>query len=504
VKRHALLAVLVVGTLALPLPTSAAPLEWTTPVAIGADLPSSWFPDLYADQTGKVRVVWSSNLENGDGNVTHSITGAVMLSELQNDQWTAPADLAVMDAGTASRPFLVSDGAYAHLIYRTEQGFNRVRLVYRRAPLGVDISNAQAWSEPQSLTTDETYWASLLLVSDGTLVVAYNQEAASSAGDRRPALFVRRSLDDGETWSAPLRISNNDGRVARVSLVATHDGQHLLAAWDEGYDNLQGIGDPAGIATAMSEDAGLTWSPEQFMLGDQEQSVVAMDESIAVLVSRSTHTDTLLYRLSYDGGRSWSDAATIPLASARPYTDKHNFDKLSLAFDGDERLWLAYVGTNLDAPNGLSVMTTSFSNAVWDAPEIIASPVGFPEYPRLSVALGNHLNVVYFVRDSEFDVGHYTLWWVSALTSGKGSAAVAVRPAQPQTVVQPTAATIELAPNPAVPAAPSPLPAGTQAGAQPQSIGAAPIHRAVAMTLLALLACMCLAWVGSRLWNARI
>ena len=344
----------------------------------------------------------------------------------------------------------------------------------------------------------------MLLLPDDTLVVAYNQEAASSAGDRRPALFVRRSLDHGLTWSSPQRISANDDRVARVSLVAAPDGQHLLAAWDEGYDNLIGIGDPDGIATAMSENGGLTWSPEQFMPGGLEQSVVASDGSLAVLVYRSTRIDVLLYRLSHDGGRSWTDAAAIPQASARPYTDKHNFDKLSLAFDGDGRLWLAYVGTDASAPNGLSVMVASFADDAWEAPAVIASPVGFPEYPRLSVALGNQLNIAYFVRDKEFDVGHYTLWWSSASTGGKGHAAETVQPAQPQVMVQPTPATIQLAPFPAIPAAPSQLPTGTQAGARPQSLGAAPIHRAVAMTLLALLACMCLAWVGSRLWNARV
>ena len=161
-----------------------------------------------------------------------------MLSELDNGQWTTPADLAVMDARHRVAPLSGQRRCLRAPDLPYEQGFNRVRLVYRRAPLGADISNAQAWSEPQSLTTDETYWAGLLLLSDDTLVVAYNQEAASSAGDRRPALFVRRSLDHGVTWSAPQRISNNDGRVARVSLVAAPDGRHLLAAWDEGYDNL--------------------------------------------------------------------------------------------------------------------------------------------------------------------------------------------------------------------------------------------------------------------------
>jgi hypothetical protein len=240
------------------------------------------------------------------------------------------------------------------------------------------------------------------------------------------------------------------------------------------------------------------------MPGDLEQSVVAINASIAVLVCRSTRTDALLYRLSHDGGRNWTDATSISQASARPYVDKHNFDKLSLAFDSDGRLWLAYIGTDASAPNGLSVMVASFAAGAWEEPEVVASPVGFPEYPRLSVALGNQLNIVYFVRDKEFDVGHYTLWWTSTTTGGKGRAAETVQPAQPQVLVQPTPAAIQLAPFPAIPAAPSPLPANTQAGARPQSIGALPIHRAVAMTVLALLACVCLAWVGSRLWNARI
>jgi hypothetical protein len=130
--------------------------------------------------------------------------------------------------------------------------------------------------------------------------------------------------------------------------------------------------------------------------------------------------------------------------------------------------------------------------------------VGFPEYPRLSLALGNQLNIVYFVRDNEFEIGHYTLWWSSAATGGERSAAATVQPAQPQVISQPTPATIQLAPFPAIPAAPSPLPTNAQPAARPQSVGALPMHRAMTMTLLALLACVCLAWVASRLWNARI
>ena len=75
----ALLAGLLVGALARQNPVAASsPPRWGAPVPIGEQLPSSWFPDIQADPSGAFRLVWNANLAEGDGNLTHAFTGAVM------------------------------------------------------------------------------------------------------------------------------------------------------------------------------------------------------------------------------------------------------------------------------------------------------------------------------------------------------------------------------------------------------------------------------------------
>ena len=497
-----------VGALAIPRPAGAqTPRHWSEPVQIGTELPSSWFPDLNADPAGAVRVVWSANLDEGNGNVTQSLSGAVMIAELRDGAWTRPADLTVMNAGTASRPFIVSDGAWAYMIYRTERGYAQVRLAFQRAPLSADLANARNWSEPYPLTSDETYWASLLALPDGTLLVAFNQMTptiVNGVEERRPALFMRRSTDQGVTWSVAERVSDGVGRVGRVSVASSPSGA-LVAAWDEGYNNLDGTGSPEGVATAVSSDGGATWSTPWRFAGQLEQSMVATNGATTVLVYRSTLASQILFRTSNDGGQTWSAQGVVPGATARPYTNPHNFDKLSTAFDGDGRLLLAYVGEDGAAPQKLSVMVTSYENGAWNQPEVIASPDGFPEYPRVVVSLGNQITVVYFVRDNQFDVGRYTLWSSSVTTSARAVAPAMVTPAA--ALVRPSAvpiAPIRLVPNPIRPGSPGPLSNASGQRARPQSAGAEPVQRAAIATLVTLLVLVAVMKVGRSIWNARV
>ena len=118
VHRLAILLTVLIAIF-LPRPASAADaVEWGEPVQVGTELPSSWFPDIDADPTGKVRVVWSASLVEGDLNETHEVAGAVVVSELTESSWSVPADIFVMDGGIASRPLIASDGAWAHLLVR--------------------------------------------------------------------------------------------------------------------------------------------------------------------------------------------------------------------------------------------------------------------------------------------------------------------------------------------------------------------------------------------------
>ena len=58
-------------------------------------------------------------------------------------------------------------------------------------------------------------------------------------------------------------------------------------------------------------------------------------------------------------------------------------------------------------------MVTTFAAGIWTPPILVATPDGYPEYPRIAVARGNQLQLAYFVRDNEFDIGHYILYTVT-------------------------------------------------------------------------------------------
>lgn len=511
-------------------PTAAAstPPRWGEPVSIGQEIPSSWFPDIQADPTGAFRLVWTSNLVEGDGNLTHALTGAVMFAQLGQAGWGTPRDIRVMDAGIASRPLIASDGTYAHMLFRTGT-LGTVRLFYTRAPVTADLGNAHSWSEPRAISEGEAYYAQIAILPGGELVVLYNgippqpvATGTATATARPPApatpgtpqaapprptvVFARRSTDHGQTWSFARRVSDTSERIGRVALAVAPDGVTLIVAWDEGYDNLTGQGEPLGVGTALSVDGGVAWGAQQAIrssLGAIEQASVVIGADGPFLIYRTTGVDHLFYRTSVDGGREWSAERAVPFGVTRPYASKHNFDKLGLATDGDGRILLAYVGKDQSAPKGLAVMVATYAGGQWTAPERVAAPDGYPEYPRLAVALGNHVQLVYFVRDKEFEIGHYVLYSVAG-QSDASSHPPATPPAAPA-IATPSARplpAVQLQPHPPILAVPTPLPASDSPLDAPQSQVSRPAMQALIVTLLILGTLVAIVLVSRRLRTA--
>jgi hypothetical protein len=194
----------------------------------------------------------------------------------------------------------------------------------------------------------------------------------------------------------------------------------------------------------------------------------------------------------------------VPGAAARPYSGPHNFDKLSTAFDGDGRLLFTWVGANADAPNGLSVMLATFADGVWTTPEVVASPPGFPEYPRITVALGNRVELVYFVRDNEFAIGAYTLWTVSGTSDARQVAPATFAPVYPTAVPAPTAAAVTIDAHPTAPAVSAPVGPISVRDTSPQGTLTAPIKPVVIVTFAGLLVVMLLRWVVKATRDSRI
>lgn len=444
----------------------SAETVWAEPELLSNEDGFAWFPESVDDPAGAVRFVWEESLPAGAGDEASAMGVTVVLSQREADGWSTPAPILVKDSYNAGRPILVSDGRYLHLIVRyvppDRDVSNLAGIYHMRAPLGSDPTNARSWSVPQHLSQFAAYWADPIILADGSIVVLYNQITAVQVNgmqQQRSVIFSRRSTDDGATWEAPVRVSDGDLHAVRTSLAATPNGTTLIAAWDLGYDNLLGQGTASGLASAVSNDGGRSWSTPHTFLGEYQQSAVATDGDVTLLVYRSTVADQLIYRLSDDLGATWSDEADVPYAVARPYPGDHNFDKLSLAFDGDGSLLLAYVGGNAEAPRELSVFVISYSGGEWSQPEAVASPEGYPEYPRMSIALGNQIHIIYFVRDDPFDTQRSAIWVVSGQSDAQPLAASAIAPATaPVPTPVPATPLIQLATVPTQIPAPDPIP----------------------------------------------
>lgn len=420
---------------------------WSEAQPIGENLPSSWFPEIHVDSYGTTRLVWESVRDSTDPTVNSANGGAIMLSELRDGEWTEPSDIYVKDVLNAARPILASDTEYLHLLSRSPRPDGRITiqtlsaLYYMRAPLASDATDARSWSIPIRLTSGPAYWAQIQTLANGRVVVVYNQiidptsdqSGQTSSGFSTTALFSRVSDDFGATWGQPTRISFTTNQVARSSLVVSPVDGTLILAWDEGYDNLTGQGTAAGIFTATSTTGGSDWvvggrldepqSTDERLVtfagrGSVESSTLVSTEQTTMLVYRSTVEDVLLYRLSNDQGRSWSEEQPIPEAIAREYLTPHNFDKLALTADSDGRIILAFVGQDPNTESGLSVQTMTFEDGAWSVPWIVAAPAGYPEYPRLVVTGGNQVNMTFFVRDQAFvEHGRYVIWTASGTTT---------------------------------------------------------------------------------------
>jgi hypothetical protein len=454
-------------------------------------------------------MTWEATRNPTDDDVNEANGSVIVMSELGPEGWSEPAPFQVKDVYNAARPIVASDGRYVHLIARglvdrsvTGSAIQALAgMYYTRAAANTDLANYHSWTEPFRLSNGASYWAQLIVLPSGELVVVYNEQQVGSADETKASqthLFSRRSTNNGASWSPPIKISTSTNSVARSSLAVSPVDGTLILAWDEGYDNLTGQGEAAGIQIATSTDGGATWS-EPHKLGDGEsgsraargtveQSTIATNGALTVVVYRSIEDDILLYRTSSDAGATWSEEKVIPNAIPRSFDTSHHFDRLALAIDAGGSAILAFVGANGNAPKGLSVVVMSLEDGKWTQPEVVASPEGYPEYPRLTVALGNQLHLTFFVRDEMFtESGRFVIWTASGESDAPAVEPVQVAPPEPipNTSTGPVATVPELAKLPDIP--PQQQPVGVPvAETDPRSTLDNPIVSALRFTAIAL------------------
>jgi hypothetical protein len=115
------------------------------------------------------------------------------------------------------------------------------------------------------------------------------------------------------------------------------------------------------------------------------------------------------------------------------------------------------VGRTAEDGEALNVLNLIWDGAAWSQPQAITTMEGdVPEWPRLSIGLGNQLNLTWFVRNEaavfESDRGQYTVWYARGITSAPAQPTVPwptlILAGEPTATVTPTATASVTTPTP--------------------------------------------------------
>ncbi len=163
-----------------------------------------------------------------------------------------------------------------------------------------------------SMTSDPT------VKSGGDGVWYYGYLASSGPGGSDIDIYLRRSTDDGLSWSNPIDVSQNNSFDDKPYIDAV--GNHIVAAWaDFGYS-------PARVSAAVSDDGGLSFSHHSVLadhsIGGNGACPVIGPEGNDYVFWRGSYQDSLWLSRSLDGGLTWSQdrgiAGMNPLPSSFP------------------------------------------------------------------------------------------------------------------------------------------------------------------------------------------
>ena len=286
----------------------APPSPWSGPVNI-ADRPGlPGMPSVAADSEGRVHVLWS---EAQDAAQPGTI---VLYSRWDGNRWSSPTVVDPVSTGKADQPALVVVGDRLHAVWSSgPEG----QIYYSRAYVR-DANAANSWSEAQVLSglevggtpTGSASAPAIAVDLLGRLHVAY----AVPVNDGR-GIYYTVSADEGDSWTEPVQVFDavTEGWLRADNPTLTVDERGIVhVAWLRAP--LPGYGLPEAVYYARSIDNGETWSAP-YLLAEglfNEPRLVATLHGQLLAFWRDLRQDIVRYRVSGDGGAVWDTISTIP------------------------------------------------------------------------------------------------------------------------------------------------------------------------------------------------
>lgn len=438
--------------------------SWSKPVMVSRG-ERGWFPDVAADDAGRVHVVWS-----GSSDFEVRDDAPLYYAGWDGQAWTQPNDIALIAPRTATtRSALAVDKAgRVHLLYR---GFGRLvkddsvkEGIWHAASDGAGAKSLSSWSAPQQISRRaSTYFPEIAVDSRGVIHAIWTEWDGLCCY----AIYYTNSADGGATWSERTILDGSNAVYSFRAQLKIDAQDRLHAVWE--------LTDPRaswaerttrGVVYALSNDGGGTWTKTKFAPPDDlyyypfdstprpgpQQPTVGIDGNGNILIIfREPDSDQVYYQHSTDGA-NWSVPAPLPgvrVGISRP------FDVYDTVTDSAGHVHLVMVAYPSDSDR-MSLLHTEWNGQSWTMPSVIASSPPYPEYPRLALSEGNRLHVVWFYGDvATTNRAPIGIWYSTAQTTAPQKA----NPPAPAASGAMTAMTPVPTPASPLPAAPNRSPA---------------------------------------------
>jgi hypothetical protein len=272
-------------------------------------------PFLLADPAGKAHLFWAEKVSNDPGNQPDTI----MYAAWDGMTWTSPIDIIFSPPANGNMLTIyphaaMDDIGQIHLIWVEQPNFPNYTL-YHSYAYAHEAFAARAWSPPQVISEDLTgtkYSIHIASRPNGELHLIHARVRQGFSPPEDRAVTYLRSLDRGLTWSDPVDIysvPDPERGASDTRLLLASPGK-VYATWTE-WD---GTGNGQAVYFARSLDNGDTWDrPIRLSqrVGDEYErdwaQLALLGEDQLVVMWEGGFRAYRHAMYSYDGGVTWSE-----------------------------------------------------------------------------------------------------------------------------------------------------------------------------------------------------
>src|SRR5579862_385238 len=245
-------------------------------------------------------------------------------------------------------------------------------------------SDGSEWSQPQKVAEAEDVpcWNPVLFTMPSKEILLFYKAGKTP---REWSGFLKRSFDEGKTWSEESGFPAGIVGPEKNKPLLLHNNTLLCGSARESYKRW-------GCWMDITPDSGQTWTksapinvPSQ-LFGIIQPALFYSKPGEIRMLTRSHQIGHICTAVSYDEGKTWTDAEATSLPNPNA-----GIDAVRLA---DGRILLVY-NHSQDKRSPLNVALSEDGGATWDMKVILEDASGEYSYPSVIQTDNGYVHIVY-------------------------------------------------------------------------------------------------------------